>query len=199
MSFKILFLLFIIIISGCKKTNDSNTIADKNIEYQIANDKVAGDFNKADHPLIQEALKLKTEKNFIEAIKKFNLAEQTYGEMISIYLNRGVIYSQIGENKLSIKDFSKVLEIDEEHHAALMNRGLAFVYESDFENAIQDLNLAIEIKPEEPAAYLNRAVAYREMDEIDLACKDLKEAKSLGIVEIYNSDMVLRMINSLCK
>ena len=195
---KLIFILSILpFLSNCgnKKTDKKNK--ENNIEYISTDNEIVGEFDRAKYPILQDAILLKLEGKTKKAIEKFNVAEKEYGESITLYLNRGVAYDQIGQSQNAISDFSKCLEINEEYLPALLNRGIGFVHLGKIELGLKDINKAIQIEPSEPTSYLNRAVAYRENKEIELACADLKKAKSLGIVEKYGSDMTDKMMVEL--
>ena len=188
--------LFTFLIS-CAEKNKSKQDDTRNIELIATDDQIVGDFDREKYPILQKAILLKSDGKFNDAITEFNKAEEAYGKMIQIFLNRGVSYDQIGEIKKAESDFTKCLKMDSTYLPAILNRGLVYAHSERVEKAISDFNKAIELNPSEPASYLNRAVAYRESDKNDLACSDLKKAKSLGISEKYNSDMTDKMIAEL--
>tara|TARA_R110000737_G_scaffold351839_2_gene395338 strand:- start:64 stop:669 length:606 start_codon:yes stop_codon:yes gene_type:complete len=189
-------LLFAFLIS-CAEKNKSENNDNRNIEYIATDKQIVGDFDIEKYPILQKAILLKLDGKTIEAITEFNKAEEEYGQMIQIFLNRGVAYDQVGQINKAESDFTKCLKMDSTYLPALLNRGLVYAHSERVEKAIADFNIAIELNPSEPASYLNRAVAYRESDKNDLACSDLKKAKSLGISEKYNSDMTDKMIAEL--
>lgn len=194
---KILLLSFLI---GCGEKHKSESNDDRNIEQITTDEPIVGDFDRKKYPILQNAILLKLDGKFNQAVREFDNAESEYGKMIQIYLNRGVSYEQLGQREKAEIDFTSCLKLDSTYVPALLNRGLIYAHSDRTEKAISDFNRAIELKPNEPASYLNRAVAYREADEIELACSDLKRAKSLGINEKYGSDMTDKMIKELnCK
>ena len=199
MKIKLLTILFLTILSSCgEKRNSSGD--NRNIEYLTTDDSIVGDFDRKKYPIIQNAILLKLDGKFNQAVREFDKAESEYGKMIQIYLNRGVSYDQLGKTEKAEIDFTNCLKLDSTYVPALLNRGLIYAHSNRIEKAISDFNRAIQLKPNEPASYLNRAVAYREADEIELACSDLKRAKSLGINKKYGSDMTDKIIKALnCK
>lgn len=189
-------LLFVILIS-CVEKHKPEPNDNRNIKHITTDEQIVGDFDREKYPILQDAILLKLDGKLNDAIAEFNRAMEKYGEMIQIYLNRGVSYDQIGRTNEAESDFTNCLKIDSTYLPALLNRGLIYAHSERIEKALFDFNRAIELNPSEPTSYLNRAVAYRESGKIDLACSDLKKAKSLGISEKYNSDMTDKMINEL--
>jgi len=196
-SFLTILLLFLLI--GCVEKHKSDINDNRNIE-QITDDPIVGDFDRNKFPILQNAILLKLDGELEQSIRVFDKAEKEYGEMIQIYLNRGVAYDQLGQVEKAEIDFTNCLKIDSTYIPALLNRGLIYAHSNRNEKAMTDFNRAIGLKPNEPASYLNRAVAYREANKIGLACSDLKKAESLGINEKYGSDMTSKMFKELnCK
>jgi len=197
MKIKIFTILLFAFLISCAEKNKPEKSDNRNIEHISTDNKIIGDFDREKYPILQNAILLRLDGNLKESIKEFDKAEIKYGEMIQIYLNRGVVFDQIGKLKKAESDFTSCLRIDSTYLPALLNRGLIYAHSNQTDKALSDFNKAIKLNPTEPSSYLNRAVAYRESGKIDLACSDLKKAKSLGISEKYNSDMTDKMINEL--
>ncbi|MCG8786428.1 tetratricopeptide repeat protein [Tenacibaculum finnmarkense] len=197
MKFKTYIILFLLFLTSCDKKNKPEKSDIRNIE-QISTDKpIVGDFDRKKYPILQNAILLKLDSKFEKSITEFNKAEKIYGEMIQIYLNRGVVYEQVGKIKNAESDFTNCIKIDSNYFPALLNRGLIYTHSGKIEKALSDFNKVIELNPNEPASYLNRAVTYRKIGNTELACADLKKANELGISEKYNSNMTSEMINEL--
>jgi len=185
---------------SCNENKKENFINNKNIEVIPSSNDLFYEFDREKFSLVQEGILLNLDGKYLGAIEKFNEAELVYGEMIQIYLNRGMAYSSIDNLTRAEIDFTKCIKLDSLFLPPYLNRGLIYTHSGRAEKGILDFSAAIRIRPSEPASYLNRAVAYRKSNKIDLACSDLKKAKSLGISEKYNSDMTDKMINELnCK
>jgi len=191
MKLKFSLLIFTFLLFNCGEKKESK------IEY-VSNDEIVEEFDRTKFPILQDAVVLKENNSLIAAIEKFDQAEKEYGPMIPIFLNRGVVYHQIGKSKESISDFSKCLIIDSNYYAALTNRGIAYVHANQTDKAILDLNKAIQIKPNESSTYLNRAIAFNNLDKSKLACADLKKAKELGLMEKYGSGGIPMSLKFKC-
>jgi len=196
MKFKIYIIILSISLTSCGEKRSNNG----NIEYISTDRKIVRDFDRKEYPILQNAILLKLDKEFKKSIIEFNNAEKAYGKMIQIFLNRGVVYDQLGEIENAESDFTNCIKMDSTYLPALLNRGLIYTHSGKLQKALSDFNRAIELNPSEPASYLNRAVAFRKAQKIELACSDLLKAKSLGIKQKYGSNMTDKMINELnCK
>jgi len=195
----LLYIFFVFLLS-CGSDKSSEPKDERKIEQITTDKEIVGDFDRKKYPILQNAILLKLDGKLEQSISEFDKAEKEYGEMIQIYLNRGVVFDQLGQFKKSETDFTNCLKIDSTYLPALLNRGLIYAHSDRIEKAMIDFNKAIELQPNEPASYLNRAVAYRKADKIEQACSDLQKAKFLGIKEKYGSEMTNKMIKELeCK
>jgi len=156
---KIITIVVFTVLIGCKEKNNDN----QEIEHSTTEKRIDGDFDKEKYPLLEKAMFLKLDGKAIQAITEFNRAEEEYGKLIQISLNRGTTYREIGQTSKAEADFTQCLKMDSTYLPAL----------------------------------LNRAIAYREAQKIDLACSDLTKAKSLKVLDKYNSDKIDKLILEL--
>jgi tetratricopeptide (TPR) repeat protein len=82
------------------------------------------------------------------------------------YINRGIAYSEIGQYRRAIQDFSKAIRLGpgsfySEVAFAYINRGISYQGLGQNHSAIKDYDLAIRIKPNEAKAYYNRGRLYQ--------------------------------------
>jgi hypothetical protein len=95
MKLQLSLLIIAFLLYNCNEKKEGN------IEY-ISNDEIAGEFDRIKFPILQEAVALKENNSFNKAIEKFNIAENEYGPMISIYLNRGSLSSDWKIKRINI-------------------------------------------------------------------------------------------------
>ena len=155
------------------------------------------DFDRDKYSLVQEAILLNINGEYEAAIERFNQAEDAYGEMIQIYLNRGSAYSSLNQINEAELNFEKCIQLDSTYVPPYLNRGLIYIHSNRIDLGLADFNKAIELDPNEPASYLNRAVAYKKLNKNQLACSDLQKAMTLDMVKKYDDDMVIEMAKSL--
>lgn len=113
-------------------------------------------------------------------------AEKEGCNPVNVYLNRGTAYLSIGETDWAIKDFSRVLEIDEDNEKAFYYRGVAHLGKGQYEEAVRDLTRAIELNHERGVAFLARGVAHAELDHIDASLRDFQAAVASSDREVEN-------------
>ena len=93
---------------------------------------------------------------------------------------------RIGENLFregqvgkAIEEFSKAIELDQDHVGVYLCRGISYYRLADYGNAVADINKAIELKPKHADAYYCRGACYRELGKHEDALADLDKAVDL--------------------
>ena len=83
----------------------------------------------------------------------------------------------------AIEDFTKVIELDENHKNAYVNRGLAYLGLEDYTKAIEDFTTVIDLDEKNKKAYAGRGVAYLGINDYTKAIEDFTKAIELGITD----------------
>ena len=91
---------------------------------------------------------------------------------LTSYWNRAVTRYDLGDKTGAIADYSHVLSLSPEDHAAFNARGLAHYDLGNLEQAISDLNAAIRYAPHQSAAYCNRGFIRAEQGQAWQAIQD---------------------------
>lgn len=99
-----------------------------------------------------------------------------FGRDAWAYNMRGVAWTNRGEYRNAIEDFSVALQMDRNNPSTYANRGAAWLQQGDYDRAARDLTQAIRLKPDHAAAYNNRGLARRFKGELDAAIEDFTEA-----------------------
>ena len=146
--------------------------ADKNFSISIKSNRNKGNFNsnnKIKDEITERIEKLKKEANInylienynksielytyaIELIPKLNKSNIEENKKISInlYNNRGNCQIKMRNYKVGIKDFTKVLNIEENNLKGLYRRGICYLNSDKYNLAFDDLIKAYEIAKEGP-------------------------------------------------
>jgi tetratricopeptide (TPR) repeat protein len=106
-----------------------------------------------------------------------------YSRAAWAYVNRGIAYSDKGDQDRAIADFTTAIWINPREVEAYNSRGLAHDRKGDCDLAIADFNRAMEISPGNPVHYNNRGVAYQCKQDYDQAFADYNRA--LAINELW--------------
>jgi tetratricopeptide (TPR) repeat protein len=117
------------------------------------------------------------------SITLFEHALQVTDNNYTAYINRGVAYAALGNNRQAIEDYNKAIEIKPKDEKFYYNRGTAYSKLGDYRQAIVDFDKAIEIKPNYAEAYGNRGFAYSKVDDYRQAIVDYD--KAIGIIPEY--------------
>ena len=96
------------------------------------------------------------------------------------YYRRGVVYGQLVEPLLAIRDFDQVVRLDPNNAEAYYNRGLAYVHLKEQMPAVEDFTHAIRLNPDHLDAYNNRAAALCDLGQPRLALEDVGKALELN-------------------
>ena len=88
----------------------------------------------------------------------------------------------MGEINLSVKDYTKAIELDPNLAKGYKNRGIAFLHLREVDLAVADLSKVIQFSPKDSITYYLRATqVWFHRTEWEKAKADLITAKSLGL------------------
>ena len=104
------------------------------------------------------------------------------------YINRGLVYNELGEYEKSIQDYNKAIELDSKCALAYNNRGYTKFKQDDYEGALKDYNKAILLNPKFQMALDNKAKLFQTVCMKDDSDFSEKYYLSLGIMEITNGN-----------
>ena len=197
MKFRLTTISLFLIFFSCGNNENAQSNEDWNVQQISTDAPITRDFDREKYPILQKAILLRLDGQFKEAIKEFGRAEIEYGEMIQIYLNRGVTFYQLGHTAKAEADFTRCIEIDSTYVPPFINRGIIYAHSDRIPKALADLNKAIILDSTEPVSYYNRAIAYGKIGKRELACTDLRKARSLGYSERYGSNVIEESMEEL--
>ena len=128
-------------------------------------------------PFYQRAMILDDRSAWDEALQDYGKAlELNYQPAIDIYLRRGMVFSNQGDQPSAIKEYHKVIELDPRNARAYDLRGMARADLLDLSGAIEDLNRSIELNPYDEGVYYRRGLVYDRMGEDENAIEDYSKA-----------------------
>jgi tetratricopeptide (TPR) repeat protein len=94
----------------------------------------------------------------------------------SIHVNRGALYSRLGQQRKAIAELDKAAGLNPGFSAAYHNRGNAYFALGENERALADYNTAIKLKPENPDAYIARGNVYAALRSYAKALAGMNQA-----------------------
>jgi len=95
------------------------------------------------------------------------------------WLNKGAVFSSIGQDDSALVCFDRALQIEPDLYAAWSDRGGIRARKGDLTGAVEDLSRAIAINPQDREAYSNRALAYLILKDYDLSIADSRRVIEL--------------------
>ncbi len=125
------------------------------------------------------------------AIEQLTKAIELDPTLLDAYLNRAIIYYEIGDAENAIADLDHVLRHKPDVPAAYYWRGRAYMHLGKTDLALADINQAIELDPDEPANPLFRAFVHLCREEYETAVEDNTKAIQLGFEEEGYSNRAL--------
>jgi tetratricopeptide (TPR) repeat protein len=95
------------------------------------------------------------------------------------YVDRGQIYTQIGEYDLALLDMNEAIRINPDQASYYDARAKTYAIRGNFESAFEDFTSAIERNPAVGQFFRNRGVLYDILDDFGRADSDFEHARSL--------------------
>lgn len=141
--------------------------------------------------VFQTAQHLFAEGKHLESIDLFSRFMAIRGEVEIALLSRGVAYLKTDQIDKAVKDFGKVIEINNQNVRAYFYRGIASMSAGDFQNAIEDFDRTIELKPDHGTAFIARGSAYAQSGNDYEAARNIRTAITLlkgnmqGVTDTY--------------
>ena len=124
------------------------------------------------------------------SIRKIN--NQQSNSLYHYYLGR--ITSMLMQNKESIKNFQKAIQLDPNHAKSFASMALVQGRMGDFQSAIKNLDRAILIDPRYAKAYSNRGVARGALQQNQAALGDFNQSIRLNprLADAYRNRGITR-------
>ncbi|RBP48852.1 tetratricopeptide repeat protein [Arenicella xantha] len=105
-------------------------------------------------------------------------------DLLASLVNRGIIFTAIGDYVSAAKDYNRALEINPEVGEAYLNRGNLWFLAQRYQAAIDDYDDALKFGVKEPhVAYLNRGMVLEKVNDRDAA--KLSYQRALELVEAW--------------
>ena len=120
-------------------------------------------------------------KNFNQALNDLNEGIKLDPENENGYLNRSLVYFNLGKYEETIADYTSYLKYKPNSANIHYERGMLRRSLNRNQDAIEDLSIAIKLDPTQPLSYLERARAFAQSGNTDAARKDYQRAQQMGI------------------
>ncbi|MEM9857035.1 MAG: tetratricopeptide repeat protein, partial [Bacteroidota bacterium] len=90
-----------------------------------------------------------------------------------VLFRRAVLYNELGETDNALRDWARVIKINDTNQEAYRNRGLTYFQAGIYDKAILDFDKALELAPEQAYTEINRGYSYYLLDNPKQALIDL--------------------------
>lgn len=166
----ILSLLSIVIVISCSESKNESVKNETEIEINEVDNKSMGQYDT----LVRVAIGLSEKGEYIDALDYIDKAIKMYPEEARAYMEKGVIYSYMGEYNKAEKALLKSIEI-EPTDLAYINLGYECFLKRDFKKALDYTNKAIEIDPDNEQALTNRVVIQMNSGDLEDGLKNVNQ------------------------
>ncbi len=111
-----------------------------------------------------------------DAIEDYSRALQINPTFAQAYTNRGIAYSDLGQQSRAIEDYARAIQVNSRETAAYLDRGVSYAALGNHQMAIEDYTRALRIDPREAVAYLDRGVSHAAQGNHQRAIEDYGQA-----------------------
>jgi len=92
------------------------------------------------------------------------------------YNNRGLLFSDTGDDRRAIEDYNRAIFLDPKLAEAYNNRGISFESLGQHKQALRDYAVVLNLDPKHSSAFLNRGNTYFALEDYDRALSDYNRA-----------------------
>ena len=121
-------------------------------------------------------------KQYTKAVEYYKEANTKDARPADYMVHKAETYYEMGEAKLAISEWDKVLGMQPEYAFGYHQRGWFKYLIKDYENALEDFSMCIALDPTEAYAYVCRGDIYSMQGKKELAESDFKK-----VIEIENT------------
>jgi len=115
-------------------------------------------------------------KNYSQAIKEFDMAEEFAPRLFLVYAAKGMFYAFQDNYDLAMENFNQAIKLHPDSADLYNNRGIIYYCLKDYLSALSDFNQAIKISPGFSLAYLGRGKVYHCLGKEGLAADDFRKS-----------------------
>ena len=127
-------------------------------------------------------------------IDEGNLSIEKNENVLTLCLKRAVLFFNLKKYEEALRDYDKIIELDDKYVDAYQGRGNALFYLKEYEKAFSDFNKAIELDIKYAPAYIGRGNVYFNDNNHEEALNDYNKAIEL---DKKNAE-AYRMRGNLC-
>jgi tetratricopeptide (TPR) repeat protein len=115
-----------------------------------------------------------------QTIKDYDKGIELDPKFATLYMFRGIAYSNLSNHHEAIKNFNRAIELNPKDAAAYSNRGYAHSRLGNYQQGVKDIEHSIDLSPNYIWSYYHMACVFSIQNNADLACKWLKKAIEKG-------------------
>jgi len=140
------------------------------------NDYAAAANINGDYDHFARGYSLLAAKDYQSAVSEFTQAMAKKTNLFAAYNDRGVAYTNMGNQDLAIADFTEAITLNANSAFPYNNRGNSWLMKTSYDKAIEDYSKAMELYPALVFAYSGRGLANYRMKTYEKAIADYTKA-----------------------
>ena len=109
----------------------------------------------------------------------------TAQDMAEAHRMRGVMFSNLYQHDLALKDFNRSIELAPDNGKIYVDRGVTFHTVKQYDKALDDFAQAIQLMPDFSHAYISRGHLFYYQGKFDEAIQDFSEGASFAKPEDF--------------
>lgn len=114
--------------------------------------------------------------NFSEALRQFTRVQQKMSNDKTVYIQRGMVYQDMGNHNFAIKDFERALELDPSYQIAFFLKGTSRLKSNQIQDAIKDFMEANKMEEDIPGVYDGLGQCHHILRNYDEALENFTSA-----------------------
>jgi len=103
-------------------------------------------------------------ERYRDALQEINKASSLYTGEIAYYINRGVIFADLGAYEKAIANYEQAISLNPEDELVHKNLATAYHEKGDYRSAVASLKRQIKLTPRKAIAYHDLAISYESLN-----------------------------------
>lgn len=120
-----------------------------------------------------------TQGEWVKAAQDFEKAHDLGESGVTLHLNLGACYTQMGELPAAIQEYDNILKTYPDDFHAILARGNVFLLQGQFASALRDLEHACKLNPKSTDALVARGVSLRMLGRFEDAISQYDNALAI--------------------
>jgi tetratricopeptide (TPR) repeat protein len=123
-------------------------------------------------------------KNYEASIWGYSRLISLHPDLVHVYINRGLAYSDAGKFNLAVTDYNAAIELSPDEAIAYNNRAMAYLRMGNHQQAIYDVEKSLELDSSHAASYGTLSEIFSDLGKSELFYENFQKALDIDPDEI---------------